>query len=798
MKKDRSSGVLYLGEVVRAQRADRHARRATGVRAGHGALAVALAIGASGAVQAADPAPAVADGVATVARADAAAVPLGTGLLNTVLVTATRSPAELLGMPASVSVVRREELDVRAPLRIGDALADVPGLYLRGAAFGAAYPGTGQAVLSVRGIPRTPRTLVLMDGQPLNNALSGGINVAAIPFDALERIEIVRGPYSALYGGNAMGGVINLISADPGKPLTELRLGAGNLGQRGMSLVHRQRYESGLGVSLAVGYRESTGDPNAEEVVKPTTTGAPGTPVTGAVPTTTAAGAPAYMIGVRGARPWSQDHAMLTLHHAPSAATRLAAGIAWGEYRVGYSRPQTLLRNAAGGEVFSGALGVDGARMNVAGTDFLSATPTRERDLRLFARADHRFAGGTRLQAHVSTYRHRFDYAQPVSGVSTYDGGNGDFVRQPNARTDLDVSLNMPVRADWMLVAGVAAGRSSMDRGTVSLANWRDASSASTQINAGKGSTNNQAVFVQSEHMLSDTLTAYVGGRFDRFETEGEVSQDTAPAFLQAFPKRSFSRFSPKVAMVWRATPGLSLRASYGAGFRPPALLDMYSRVVTPGSTAGAVVVVDAAPDLRPERVQALEIGADARLPGGADLSATIYKQQLDDLIYRRRLSAQLSRTENAGRADVDGIEVRAGWPFGITGVRGFASLTHQFRYEITDNPAAPASVGKNLTDVPQTVWSLGLQFDRQPWSGQVVYRHVSRVFGSGDDLNQNLAQGVYGAYDAYGTASARIRYQVDRQLSLALSVDNLTDRRYYVLTRQPGRTVFAELAWRF
>ncbi len=103
-----------------------------------------------------------------------------------------------------------------------------------------------------------------------------------------------------------------------------------------------------------------------------------------------------------------------------------------------------------------------------------------------------------------------------------------------------------------------------------------------------------------------------------------------------------------------------------------------------------------------------------------------------------------------------------------------------------------------NLSAVPQTVWALGFLFDRQPWSGQVTYRHVSRVFGSGDDLNQNLAQGVYGAYDAYGTASARVQYRIDRQLSLALALDNLLDRRYYVLTRQPGRTLYAELAWRF
>src|SRR5690606_35071437 len=119
------------------------------------------------------------------------------GALGTVVVTATRSPAEALGVPASVSVVDRPALGLRSPTRLGDALADVPGLYVRGAAMGAAYPGSGQAVLSLRGVPRTPRTLVMIDGQPVNNALSGGINVAGIPLGSVDQVEVVRGPYSA-------------------------------------------------------------------------------------------------------------------------------------------------------------------------------------------------------------------------------------------------------------------------------------------------------------------------------------------------------------------------------------------------------------------------------------------------------------------------------------------------------------------------------------------------------------------------------------------------------------------------
>ena len=122
--------------------------------------------------------------------------PAGSGL-RAVVVTATRSPAEALGVPASVTVVGEAELRERSVARFGDALADVPGVYVRGAALGQGYPGSGQAVLSMRGIPRTPRTLVMIDGQPVNNALTGGVNVGGIPLESLERVEVVRGPYSA-------------------------------------------------------------------------------------------------------------------------------------------------------------------------------------------------------------------------------------------------------------------------------------------------------------------------------------------------------------------------------------------------------------------------------------------------------------------------------------------------------------------------------------------------------------------------------------------------------------------------
>ncbi len=719
--------------------------------------------------------------------------------LQRVVVTATRAPlAGSLGQPASVSVVEEDELALRPIARFGDALADVPGVYVRGSALGTPFPATGQAALSLRGIPRTGRTLVMIDGQPLNNALAGGINVSAIPTEGIERVEIVRGPYSALYGGNAMGGVIHFITAGPDRPITELRLGAGNLGQRGASFVHRKRHENGLGVTLTLGWRESSGNADAEYVVRPVPRSTPAGPVlTGGMPTTTTAGAPAWWVGTKGARPWWQGHGQLALHYAPTPATRLQAGVGWAAYETGHSPPVSFLRDAAGQPAMSGIVAAGAARpVSVSPTDFLNTSPSGEEDRRFFVLAEHRLDGGGQLQARLSTLRQTFDYAQAGTGA-TYDGGPGDFVDQPNRRDSLEVSLRQPVTAGWTLTGGLSLEHSALDRRTHALAQWRDRDSRTGVVGEGLGRIDNSALFVQSEHEIGDRLTVYAGGRHDRFTTSGRVS---AAGFDQHYPERSFEQFSPKLAVVWQAQPWLSLRTSYGEAFRAPALLDMYARIVIP--TPGLATINDPAPLLGPERVRALELGADADLGRGRRASVTLYAQRLHDLIYRRTLAPAGGVvpmvTENVAAADVNGLEASLRWPTPVHGLRSFAALTHQMRRHIRRNDASPASVGKVLTDVPRTIASAGLELERGPWSGFLAVRHVGHAFGSGDDTNTDAAQGVYGAYDRHTIVSARAAWRFDAHLGASLAVDNLTDRRYFALYRQPGRSVYAEVAYRF
>lgn len=751
---------------------------------------------------------AVGSGVITASSAIAqteAAQP--SGALGTVVVTATRSPAEALGVPASVNVVDHPALVLRNPSRLGDALADVPGVYVRGAGMGVAYPGTGQGVLSLRGVPRTPRTLVMIDGQPVNNALSGGINVAGIPFGSIDQVEVVRGPYSALYGGSAMGGVINFLTGSADDPVTELRAGLGNLGQRGTSLLHRKRYEGGLGVVFSLGYRESDGDPLSSYVVKapPRGGGGAAVPVSGVRPTFDPDGSSRYWVGTQGARPWGQGSANLKLDYAPSASTRFTAGLGWADYSVGHSRPDSFLRDAAGNPVYTGQVEFDDGgvarRLSLASTDWLTATPAGERDSRMFFRAEHRLAGGSQLAAQVGVQRNNLFFTQAAAGVATYDAGPGNLTDQPNRRIDADLSLRTPMSDSWILSSGLSLNRSRLDRQITALSHWRNDDSSTARLAADGGRSNNLAAFVQSEHFLADDLTLYVGGRYDRFETDGFAYQASGPALDERYASRSFDQFSPKIAMVWRARPGLSLRASYGHAFRPPSLFDMYGLTVI--GIGAATLVYEPSPALEPERIRAFELGADMAFEGGGRASFTLYRQQMLDLIYRSRLATSTptvtrTRAANVGEADIDGVEASVRWPTAVRGLNVFGAYTHHFRAEISRNDGTPAMVGKRLTDVPRTAWSTGLDYQAGRLSGLLVARHTGHVFPSGDDLNLDTVEGVFGAYDAHTVFSARLGWRFDRHWSASLAVDNLTDRVYFVSNRQPGRTVYGEIAYRF
>ena len=142
-----------------------------------------------------------------------------------VVVTPTKNPRRLSETTTAITVVSREQIEARKAFDITDILRQVPSLNL-------VQSGSRGKIANVflRGASPS-QTLVQIDGQRVNSPSFGAFDFGTLPIDNIERIEVLRGPQSGLYGADAIGGVINIITRRGVGPLrTGGRLEIGNDG----------------------------------------------------------------------------------------------------------------------------------------------------------------------------------------------------------------------------------------------------------------------------------------------------------------------------------------------------------------------------------------------------------------------------------------------------------------------------------------------------------------------------------------------------------------------------------------
>ncbi|MCP4872691.1 MAG: TonB-dependent receptor [Proteobacteria bacterium] len=130
---------------------------------------------------------------------------------ETLVVTATGEPRLLSEAPLPVRVIDEETIRRSGAADAADLLKRAPGIPVMSQ--GIDNRG-GVSGISLQGIP-AGRTLILLDGRPVSGDVGGIVDLSQFPADILERVEIVEGPMSALYGSDALGGVVNLITRKP-------------------------------------------------------------------------------------------------------------------------------------------------------------------------------------------------------------------------------------------------------------------------------------------------------------------------------------------------------------------------------------------------------------------------------------------------------------------------------------------------------------------------------------------------------------------------------------------------------
>jgi len=173
---------------------------------------------------------------------------------NEVVVTATRTEIPIHNSPSPIEILTEQRIQQYNGTNIADALAASTGLFIKD------YGGMGGLkTISMRGLG-AEHTLVLVNGNRYNNFENGLVDLSTILTDNIERIEIVRGGNSALYGADALGGVINIITKQPDKGL---KIGAeGGVGSSGYKR-YRVSLENCFGKwTLAGRYSSESSDGN--------------------------------------------------------------------------------------------------------------------------------------------------------------------------------------------------------------------------------------------------------------------------------------------------------------------------------------------------------------------------------------------------------------------------------------------------------------------------------------------------------------------------------------------------------
>ncbi|MDA3832784.1 MAG: TonB-dependent receptor [Spirochaetales bacterium] len=702
--------------------------------------------------------------------------------LEEIVVTATKTEKNVEDAPGSVTVISKKEIERRNIKTVDEALSELTGIFVK------RTKGLMDSTPSVRvrGFKGDQYTLVLLDGQPLNDSYGGGVEWGMFPVDNIERIEVIRGAASALYGGNAMGGVINIITKTPEKLEASATAGYGTHDTRRYRFSVGDRFADKF--SLRIGYEEeSTDGYETTPVVKIISTGT-GT-VSGGYAMNDKYGNPTKWVvgdkGENGAEKSSID-AKATFDFSDTGS--LAFTTVLGRHEYDYGPPNTYMGTFGDNTEYPITGPGQRTKYKLSPNNFISYTGIGKNETDIYTLAFENSFDSIKLHAQVGTTKTDDRYTLESGGSSlTYYDSPGTLKITENESWFSEVRADVPLGESHLLTVGVSYRTDESDTDDYDVPFYRSYSGKSDSTFYSGGKDKIWAVFVQDEWNIAEPLTLYLGGRYDTWKVCDGASG--VPGSETKYDSNTESEFSPKASVVWKALSDTTLKASVGHAFRPPNLYELYRTWTTSGGTTK-----QSNPNLGPETVWTYEAGVDQYLfSRKTRLSLTGYRNDIEDLIYYKIDGTTKTRT-NAGEARTYGLE------FGVSQeitewLKAWGNYTWT-QAEITDNPTDPDSEDKRIAGIPKTTFNIGLDAEHKWFRGSLVGRYFSKIFGSSN--NNDTAEGVYQTYEPAFYVDGKITISPSKWTDISLSVDNILDKEYWEYYEGDGRTFFVELTLRY
>lgn len=705
-------------------------------------------------------------------------------LNEVVVVTATRSDKKLEDSPGSTAVINQDDIAGRDVSTIDQAINTISGVFNRR---GKGVMDT-QSTITLRGFPSQQRTLIMLDGIPLNDSYLGAVQFGGLATANVERIEVVKGPFSSLYGGNAMGGVVNVITRMPENReiIMSGGFGSGFQNRQAMNDLTRGYFSYGetlkgkFGVLISYGQNRTNGfanDFNAQATQPPDG-------ITGYRETTDTQGNRRFVLGDRGDNTWKDHDFRVKASYRISDASRLGFSFATSAYQYGTDSPHSFLRDTSGNPIYSFTSG----KNTVREATFLSGAGNRRQDI--YSLTFDTMIGRVQMKSMVSFLNINNNwYTTPGStATTTINGGPGSVADTPVSKTTGSVQFMLPVSSHHILTFGGDVTGNSAKTREYGLTNWRDENSRSSMTYSAGGKSVTSGIFLQDEVVIRKDLTAYVGIRGDYWRTyDGYANQVGTAGYPASYAKRNAFSVSPKAAIVYRLSSATTLRSSIGRVFRPPTVYELYR---TWSYSSGTVYRGN--PDLKPETAVSWDAAIDQKLWKGASASVAYFENRMSDLVYRRTdpANSKINEYVNAGKAKGRGMEMELSQRL-TPELKLFTNATFNSA-KIIENSSKPSTEGKFLTYLPRWTGNGGFEFERGRVKATITGRYVAKIYTQ--DENKDVVSNVPGSFDPYFTADAKVIYRINRLFALSLSMDNILDRKYFYSYLAPRRSAFAEI----
>lgn len=658
-------------------------------------------------------------------------------LLETVTVTASRSEQRVMDVPASVNVLTSEEIRQSPAVVADDVLRQIPTFSLFRRTSSLSSNPTSQGV-SLRGIGPSgvSRTLVLIDGVPFNDPFGGWVYWTRVPLESVERIEVVDGSSSSLYGNYAMGGVINIVSGRPSRRTIEFKPQYGNHGSPKLDLFGSDVW------------------------------GKVGVTVDGSVFDTD--GFPAVIASERGI---VDNNATVKFHNINvkldfRPTDRVNAFFRTGYFSEDRGNGKILEVNDTRWKSASG-----GVRIQLPGGSDLQASVFSD-----FAKFHATFVAVTPPSATVaarSIVRLSTDQRVPTDAV-------GGMVQWSKA---LAPSNYFSVGADWRWIDGDSQEDSFSAAPGAVAPPVQQAVLALQRVSG--GTQRSAGVFVQDILAPLSALSITLGARLDHWRNydahnlETSVPSGAPTANNRLLPDRDDTVVSPRVAAVYHVSDRANVWGAVSSGFRAPTLNELYR-----GFRVGSVQTL-ANDQLGPERLVGGEVGASVAPIKNVTVRSTWYDNRVRKPVSNVTITTSganvTQQRQNLGRTEIWGVqsdaEYRLGSSWRVVGAYLFNHAT------VEENAANPALVGKYIPQVPKHRGSLQVAYSNSKVATVAFgVQFAGRQFD--DDQNSRTVPGEADpGLPGYAVADLKLSRTLTRNLDVFFGIQNMFDQQYIVGT---------------